>query len=174
MAFRMAYSILDKIAYFLNHYLALGIPEKRISFRTIWREKDNGPVRDRFAKSENWPLRGLFWLSKDLFEENMRDSTEPEARAVAELRNHLEHKYVKVHEMLLPPMSVGDPFHDTLAYTITRSDLERRTLRLMQLARSALIYLSLGMHREERQRAKGKKGLTATMSLDPLRDEWKR
>lgn len=174
IAFRMAYSVLDKIAYFLNHYLALGIPKKRVSFRTIWREKDDRPVRDRFAKSENWPLRGLFWLSKDLFEENMRDSTEPEARALAELRNHLEHKYVKVHEMSLPPMSVGGPFHDTLAHAITRSDLERRTLRLMQLVRSALIYLSLGMHREERERTKGKEGLTATMPLDPWRDEWKR
>jgi hypothetical protein len=174
IAFRMTYSILDKIAYFLNHYLALSIPEKRVSFRTIWREKDNGPVRDRFAKSENWPLRGLFWLSKDLFEGDIRDSTEPEARALAELRHHLEHKYVKVHEMLLPPMSIGDPFHDTLAHAITRSDLEQRTLHLMQLSRSALIYLSLGMHREERERAKGKKRLTATMSLDPVLDEWKR
>lgn len=174
IAFRMTYSILDKIAYFLNHYLALSIPEKRVSFRTIWREKDNGPVRDRFAKSENWPLRGLFWLSKDLFEEDIRDSTEPEARALAELRHHLEHKYVKVHEMLLPPMSIGDPFHDTLAHAITRSDLEQRTLHLMQLVRSALIYLSLGMHREERERAKGKKRLTATMSLDLVLDEWKR
>lgn len=174
IAFRMAYSILDKIAYFLNHYLALGIPEKRISFRTVWREKDNGPVRDQFSKSENWPFRGLFWLSKDLFEEDMRDSTEPEARALADLRNHLEHKYVKVHEVLLPSKSLGDSFYDTLAHAITRSDLEQRTLRLMQLVRSALIYLSLGMHREEQDRRKGKDGLMAMMLLDPWRDEWKR
>jgi LA2681-like HEPN len=174
IAFRMAYSTLDKIAYFLNHYLALGIPERQVSFRKIWREKSDGPVRERFSKSENWPFRGLFWLSKDLFEEDMRDSTEPEARALDELRNHLEHKYVKVHEMLLPSMSQSDLFHDTLAHSITRSDLERRTLRLMQLVRSALIYLSLGMHREEQERSKGKDGLMAAMPLDPWCDEWKR
>ena len=175
VAFRMMYSILDKISYFLNHYLALGIPEKRVNFKTIWREKDGrGLVRERFAKSENWPLRGLFWLSRDLFEEDMRDSTEPEARALAELRNHLEHKYVKVHDVLLPPMSTDDPFHDTLAHAITRSDLERRTLRLTQLVRSALIYLLLGMHREEHERAKGKEGPTMTMPLDPWLDDWKR
>lgn len=174
IAFRIAYSNLDKIAYFLNHYLALGIPEKRVSFRTIWREKDNGPVRDCFAQSENWPFRGLFWLSKDLFEEDMRDTIEPEARALADLRNHLEHKYVKVHEMLLPPMPGIDLFHDTLAHAITRFDLERRTLRLMQLVRSALIYLTLGMHRVEQERRKGKEGLMATMPLDPWLDEWKR
>lgn len=174
IAFRMAYSTLDKIAYFLNYYLALGIPEKQVSFRRIWREKDNGPVRERFAKSENWPLRGLFWLSKDLFEKDMQGSTEPEARALADLRNHLEHKYVKVHEMLLPSSSPVDPFHDTLAHAITRPDLERKTLRLLQLVRSALIYLVLGMHREEKGHGKGKERMAVTMSLDPWRDEWKR
>ena len=174
IAFRMAYSILDKIAYFLNHYLALGIPEKRVNFKTIWREKDNCPVRDRFSKSENWAFRGLFWLSKDLFEEDMRDSMEPAARALADLRNHLEHKYVKVHEMLLPDRDVHDMFCDTLAHSISRSDLERRTLRLMQLVRSALIYLVLGIHKEERDRAKSEEGLVATMSLHTLEDERKR
>ncbi len=175
IAFRMAYSIFDKIAYLLNHYLDLGIPATRVSFKTIWRENDRRPVRDCFTKSENWPLRGLFWLSKDLFEKDMQESTEPEARALAELRNHLEHKYVKVNEtVLLSPLSVGSPMQDTLAYAICRSDLEQRTLRLMQLVRSALIYLSLGIHREERERAKERDGLTATVLLDPWRDEWKR
>ncbi|MGJ7535186.1 MULTISPECIES: LA2681 family HEPN domain-containing protein [unclassified Variovorax] len=176
MAFRMAYSTLDKIAYFLNHYLALGIPEKRVSFRTIWRERerDTDPVRQTFVKSENWPLRGLFWLSKDLFEEDMRDSTEPEARALAELRNHLEHKYVKVHEMLLPPGPSGGLFHDTMAHSITRSDLESRTLRLLQLVRSALIYLALGMHREEQRRGVGDEKLRGVMKLHQWRDDWNR
>ncbi len=172
-AFRLSYSIFDKIAYFLNHYLGLGIAERRISFRTIWRERDAGPLRDPIAMSENWPLRGLYWLSKDLFEEGMKDSTEPQARALAELRNHLEHRYVKVHELSAPAPGNDDPFRDTLAYGLTRSDLEQKTLRLLQLARSALVYLSLAMHQEERRRAKGRSGLSAPMLLDVWRDEWK-
>jgi hypothetical protein len=76
--------------------------------------------------------------------------------------------------MLLPSKTVNDPFYDTLAHAITRSDLERRTLRLMQLVRSALIYLSLGMHREEQKREKGMKGMAVTIPLDPWHDEWKR
>ena len=172
-AFRLSYSIFDKIAYFLNHYLALGVVGHRVSFRTIWREKDIGPLRDPIAMSENWPLRGLYWLSKDLFEEGMKDSTEPQARALAELRNHLEHKYVKVHEFSASSPGNGDPFHDTLAYSLTRSDLEQKTLRLLQLVRSALVYLSLAMHQEERRRAKERSGLSAPMLLDVWRDEWK-
>lgn len=172
-AFRLGYSIFDKIAYFLNHYLELGVAERRISFRTIWRERDSGPLRDPIAMSENWPLRGLYWLSKDLFEEGVKDSTEPQARALAELRNHLEHKYVKVHEFSAPALGNDDLFRDTLAYGLTRSDLEQKTLRLLQLARSALVYLSLAMHQEERRRAKGRSGLSAPMLLDVWRNEWK-
>jgi tetratricopeptide (TPR) repeat protein len=176
IAFRAAYSILDKIAYFLNHYLKLSIPERHVNFRTVWceKKKEKWSVRDRFTKSENWPLRGLFWLSKDLFEADMQNSIEPEARALDDLRNHLEHKYVKVHEMLLPSNSDNDPLHDTLAHAITRSDLERRTLRLLQLVRSALIYLSLGMHQEERKREKVNGGPAVSRPLEPWPDEKKR
>lgn len=174
LAFRMAYSSLDKIAYFLNFYFELGIPQKKVSFRTIWRDKENGPVRDVFVQSENWPWRGLFWLGKDLFDEDMRDTTEPDARALAELRNHLEHKYVKVHDMGPPLGSPDDPLFDRLAHAISRADLEQRTLKLLQLVRAALIYLFLGMHRNERARARGKTGRLSGMPLDAWRDEWKR
>lgn len=174
MAFRLAYSLFDKIAYFLNYYLKLGVPEKKVSFRNIWREKEKGPVRDRFANAGNWPFRGLFWLSKDLFEEGMRDITEPDARDLSNLRNHLEHKYLKVHEMLSSSKKSSDPFGDNRAYSISRSDLEDKTLRIIKLVRSALIYLSLGMHREEQRRSSGNERLSVTMPLVPFDDEWKR
>jgi len=173
IAFRMAYSIFDKIAYFLNFGLGLGMREGRVSFQKFWHEKDDGPLRERISTSRNWPLRGLYWLSKDLFEEGMKDSTDPEARALAELRNHLEHKYVKVREYSLPVQSY-DPFHDTYAYVISRSDLECRTLRLLQLAKPALIYLTLAMHREEQGRAKDNEHLPAPIYYDTLSDNWKR
>lgn len=178
MAFRMSYSLLDKIAYFLNHYMKLGIPEKRISFRHVWRDKDSGPVRPEFLSSENWPLRGLYWLSKDLFESDFKDVMEPDARALHELRNHLEHKYVKVISTIggLTSGPATGPFVDTLAHTVSLPDLEARTLRLLQLARSSLIYLSLGMHREEeRRRDSAPPGrLIMPMMLDPWDDGWKR
>jgi hypothetical protein len=174
MAFRLNYSIFDKIAYFLNFYLELGIPVQQVSFRTIWFEKKGGALRKTIDKSENWPLRGLYWLSKDLYEEGVKDTTEPEALALAELRNHMEHRYVKVNEKLMPVCSEHDRYHDTLAYYISRSDLEQKTLRIMQLVRSALIYLSLAMHHEERGRTKGIEELVAPMPLFVLPDDFKR
>ena len=180
LAFRMSYSLFDKIAYFLNHYLGLGIPPTRVSFKTLWRAKDNGPVRELFETSENWPLRGLYWISRDLFEPEVRQTAEPDAEALLELRNHLEHKYVKVHDWSLPrvpaPGEPRDPFYDDLAYAITRTDLERKVLRILKLARSALIYLSLGMHKEEARRSEAEcdGGLRMPMILDEWLDDWKR
>lgn len=43
-------------------------------------------------------------------------------------------------------------FADRLAYSIARDDLQAKTIHLYRLARAALIYLSLGMHREEERR----------------------
>ncbi|MGP0058553.1 MAG: LA2681 family HEPN domain-containing protein [Beijerinckiaceae bacterium] len=181
MAFRSTYSLFDKIAFFLNHYMDLGVKPKRVNFRSIWREKDGAPIRAQFEGSENWPFRGLYWLSKDLFEREggYRDLTEPDAQALDDVRNHIEHKYLKVHEMLLarrPLSGVGaDPFFDNLAYSLSRADFERKALRLLKLAREALTYLSLGMHREEeRRRRQHREGFIAGMPLIPWEDGWKR
>ncbi|MBW1999919.1 MAG: hypothetical protein JRJ29_18405, partial [Deltaproteobacteria bacterium] len=93
-SFRMAYSLFDKIAFFLNHYLRLSIPERNVSLRTIWYKSQNrkGGLRDEFTQRQNWPLRGLFWLSKDLYEDKpgFKESIEPDAQELHEIRNHLE------------------------------------------------------------------------------------
>jgi hypothetical protein len=169
LAFRMAYSLLDKAAFFLNRYMGLGIPEHKVNFRSVWREKEGAPVRAQFEASENWPFRGLYWLSRDLFEPEFKALIEPDAQYVAELRNHLEHKYVKVVSMGVP-----DHLDDDFAHAVSRADLEARTLHLLRLARAALIYLSLGMHKEEqRRRAASPDALEAPMVLDLWEDEWK-
>lgn len=177
-AFRMGYSLLDKVAFFLNHYMNLGIPEKRISFRHVWRDKKGGPVRAEFLSSENWPLRGLYWLSKDLFESDFKEVMEPDARALLDLRNHLEHKYVKVHSVMVDSSygTGSELFKDTLAHSVSQPDLEARALRVLHLARSALIYLSLGVHREEARRREREPPdkLIMPMSLAPLQDARKR
>ena len=102
ISLRISYSLFDKIALFINHYMKLGITPERVSFRNIWREKEGQPIRPQFEASENWPFRGLYWLSKDLFESGFREFTEPDAQALHEVRRHLEHRYLKVHDMLVP------------------------------------------------------------------------
>ncbi len=176
LAFRATYSIFDKIAYFLNAYLKLGIPEKQVNFRSIWSVKDNktSTLRPEFEGLENRPLRGLHWLSKDFFETTFSDVTEPDARNINTDRNHLEHKYFKVHDDLfdLVPDLV---FMDTLSRSITRSNLEKKTLRLLKLARAALIYLACGMSARERRlrEEKSQDVMIANMELPTMEHERK-
>jgi tetratricopeptide (TPR) repeat protein len=182
-AFRMAYSLLDKAAFFLNHYLALGIPERRVSFRSFWyvRQDRKGGLLPQFDACENWPLRGLFWLSKDLYESDpdFRECLEPDAQELDSVRNHAEHKYLKLHDSLwCGPKAEGGGSAirpDTLAHSAYRSDFYGKALRMLKTARAALIYLSLAIRAEEgnRERAKPKNGLVMPMQLDTWEDEWK-
>jgi hypothetical protein len=176
-AYRIAYSLFDKIAFFLNDYAKLGVHLKGVYFRTVWytgQDAKRGVIRDELVKMQNWPLRGLFWLAKDLFDPDLQDSAEPEAQELYVIRNCLEHSYLKVHEMLPSPSDTHDPFRDRLAHSVQREAFIAKTLLVLRRARAALIYLSLGMHQEEKRRAAGEKdGLIAPMHLDHWDDDWK-
>lgn len=181
VSFRIVYSLFDKIAYFINDYMRLGINERSINFKTFWyakQQKQNGLMAE-FEKRLNWPWRGLFWVGKDLFERELQDLVDPDARQVYEIRQHLEHKYLKVHEFGISSKSnqhteSADPFKDALAFSISRKDFEHKALRVLKLARAALIYLLLGMRCEEMQRAKERgEGKVAPMHLPTFEDGWK-
>jgi tetratricopeptide (TPR) repeat protein len=177
-AYRVSYSIFDKVAFFLNSYLELGIDEKLVTFRTFWyrdRQKKRG-LRPEFETRRNWPLRGLFWLSKDLFEDTagFREAIEPDGQELKSIRDHIEHKYLKVLEFGLPPF-MREPFRDRLAFAIPRQELYNKTIRLLQMARSALIYLSVAVHWEERQRDTERPAHSkiAELHLKTFEEEWK-
>jgi len=103
---------------------------------------------------------------------------EPEARSLYLARNKLEHSYLKVHEIAVPRTrdeSVPNLWTDRLAYPVQREMFEAMTLHVFRLARAALIYLSLGVHREEQRRNKANpKTRKVSMKLGVWRDAWKR
>jgi tetratricopeptide (TPR) repeat protein len=166
VAFRMAYSLLDKIAFFLNHYLGLSVPDHKVTFRSVWYEgqsRKNGLVQ-AIEDRHNWPLRGLFWVSKDLFDDDpgFEDALEPEAREWKDIRNGLEHRYLKLHEDYWSRPQ--DDYHgvseqavanlrDALALSRYRGDFEVNALRLLKTVRASLIYLCLAVHWEEVRRS---------------------
>lgn len=176
-AFRMTYALFDKIAFFLNHYLELGISENKVSFRSIWYEEKGNPrpLRPFFLDRENWSLRGLFWLSKDLYDREFQEATEPDARDLAHLRNYLEHKYCQIHEQWCTPVVDSDHAEtEHVGLHIGRNDFEAKALRLMGLARAAIIYLCLAVHREESLRKKGSEiAISMPMIFDTWDDKWK-
>ncbi len=174
LAFRSAYSPLDKIAYFLNHYFHLGISSDKVNFFTLWydkRQRDKG-LRPTFVNRANLPLRGLFWLSRDLSKHEER-YLGTDATRLASIRDHLEHKYLKTHEREWV-LAQGDPFRDdTLAHNIARHELETKALRMTKIAREALIALTLAVHIEEQARRRTQTGKILPMHLDLYDDNWK-
>lgn len=175
IAFRMAYSLFDKIAFFINDYFKVGLPECHVSFRSVWYQRNSNPksLSDIFQDRQNWPLRGLFWLSRDLYEPEFQETSEPDAEGLAHLRNHLEHKYCQVHEDLgISYSQFATSRKDSpLGVRIGRDMLESKGLYILKLARSALIYLSLAVHQEEADRNPvGKDGLIGLMPLSVCKD----
>jgi tetratricopeptide (TPR) repeat protein len=152
IAFRLGYSLFDKIAFFINDYFRVGLPERAVSFRGIWYERkgDPKPLSAVFKDRENWSLRGLYWLSKDIYEPAFQQVSEPDAQGLADLTNSIEHKYCQVHEDLGLGYSRFAPLNGSdLGFRIGRDMLEAKTLHILKLVRAALIYLSLAVHREE-------------------------
>lgn len=171
-----AYAVFDKFAFLLNVYLDMKHPERYVSFRNVWftQKRDLHPALNDL---KNWPLRGLFWLSKDIFESSFRESTEPDSKDLSELRNHLEHKFVSVHDdffRVVSPNHMETP--KTGIFDISVDDLINKTLRQLKLARSAIIYLSLAIHVEEKRRSENREPneISAPMFLDAWDDQWKR
>jgi hypothetical protein len=147
---RISYSIFDKIALFLNDYMNLGLKVDGVNFRNIWgaynQKKKKLDIHSCFLDSENWLLRGLYFLSKDLYDPNFIDVAEPQARQLHYIRKMAEHRYLGIQEY---PVQVDDT--EYLKY-ITVDGLASKTLKMLQLSREALIYLSLAMHAEELKR----------------------
>jgi hypothetical protein len=96
----------------------------------------------------------LYWLAKDFFEKANDEVAEPQARGLSDIRNHLEHKYLRVTVAESPPAPPDD-----LAFMVSREQFERKAVHLLKLARAALMYLAIGVGFEEKRREPGRVGL---------------
>ena len=153
-AFRSAYAIFDKVGLFLNDYFQIGLEPRRVSFRGVWFEKphrEHPEVRPVFKGHRNWPLRGLYFLSKDLFDRDFQEISEPDAADLAQLRQQVEHRFLSFRHFTTEQTT------DTHQW-ISIDDFENKALRLLKMAREALIYLSLAMHKEEMLRKEATSG----------------
>jgi hypothetical protein len=153
ISFKTFYSILDKIGLLLNEYLNLNFKPEKVSFRRIWYEYDqNGKpinINKKIVSTQNWAFRGLYWLSKDLYEKdlNFLSSIEPDANEIARIRNYIEHKSFKVVEI-----GENKIVDKQMTFLIERKSFELKTIKLMQLVRAGIIYLSLGLNIEEQKK----------------------
>jgi tetratricopeptide (TPR) repeat protein len=176
-AFRSAYSLLDKIAFFLNHYLQLGIRDENVAFRTVWFESHKTQrLRSPVAKALSEPIRALVWVGQDMFDPDSeyRAALLPDAKDLWEIRRRLEHRYLKLHgegwseAWDAVPSRVG--LRDDLALSLSREAFIEKTYRLMKMVRASLVYLAWAMNAEEdaRREARDPGEVTPPIVLPPL------
>jgi len=156
-AIKGCFSVLDKISRLLDKYYELN--SSRIEFNRQWFDKQ------KILKGQNNPfITALFWLSKD-FSQHDEDERRPSywlddsAFEVRELRNELEHGWVRVVNPEFESFSTWENNHD-YAYTITIDELNDKGIYVLKQTRNALIYLCLAINFTEKFTRNGDKRIT--------------
>jgi tetratricopeptide (TPR) repeat protein len=141
IAYEAAFNIFDKLAFFLNDYLQLGIRERDINFRGIWKDT-NKKIRPELLKHSSDYLRALYELSKEL-------PSLAHFGMFTDVRNMLTHRYFVLHTQSGDWRigADGDEYH--AGY----KEFSTLTLQILGLAKAALVYLIAFVRSTESQKA---------------------
>ncbi|WP_203649308.1 LA2681 family HEPN domain-containing protein [Secundilactobacillus yichangensis] len=144
-AFKAIYSIFDRISFFINAYFKLKINFRSVSFKHIWESQ-----KLLTASKDNYALRGLNWIEKDLYRndkktksENYKDFLDPKMKEINTVRNFIEHRYLRVVQD-----SQKTKCSDFI-YEIRISDFRSMGLYLLKKCREAIILLLVTVYHEE-------------------------
>ena len=160
-SFRILYSMLDQICFFVNDFWRLGLDERDADAYHICKKCINYP-------KDNIVLMSLYWVLCEFYEKYGEEEN-PSEKDISVLRNAIEHKFIKVHEYNWDRelQLESDSF-----YHVSETTLQDYNLRLLELSREALMYLVYAIGIEERKKGKPEKAVS--MQISDFLDEWKR
>lgn len=157
VAFRIFYDVLDKIAYFINDYLGLGLSDKKISFRRIWYSNfDNKVIRRKIQETKNHSLNALFDIHRDFEKDG-------EYEKLRDTRDALTHRFIKVG--MLQESEDED--------NMTEATLVKHTLELAKVIRNTVIYLLQFVYVEEAKKEKDIEKPTIPLFAQEVPDDLK-
>jgi hypothetical protein len=147
-AFKEAYNILDKIAVFINGYYALGFKEEDIYFTSIRNTKHresiwgkNDEIREKILQSKNISLYALYDIYQDFKSRHYGK--------IQNIRNTLIHRKLIIYDSMLTDWDTKDD-RQNIGYDTMLSE----TIHLLQLTKSAIIYLINFVNIEENKKIK--------------------
>lgn len=152
LSYRSAFSLLPKIAQVINLYFKLQQPGDKVSLKNVWYKNGNpaNGIASAFSRSNNWMLRALFWLGKELPSERQFPSINAGSDRLKTIAEELENRYLRVVEL--------EPANDAIVdNAISRDKLEKATADVHSLVRNAIVYLTMALHIEEEKRLKNEK-----------------
>lgn len=172
-AYRVAYSLFDRIAYFLDKYYELGYKPHQISFKKVWNDKSK---LLEYAKT-NPSLKALHWINKDLYKSSIseyEDYIDPTLRKTNIIRNTMEHRYLKILDSVIVG-EAKESTYDNFADVITTEQFYDLGVNLVRTCREAIILLCMAVNLEEKNKAKELDNDTIPpISFSSYEDNWKR
>ncbi len=156
-SFKGFYDILDKIAYFLNDYLKLGISEIKVDFQRIWwYSRKSKKIHKQIEDTRNFSLNALFDISQDFEESGLYYK-------LRLTRNALTHRIVNVRRT----QKTEDEEN------MTEDTLVSRTIQLARIVRSSIIYLLYFVYIEEVKKKSRVKGTLVSKLAKEIPDDLK-
>lgn len=170
-SFRVLYSLIDKVAFFINRYYNLGLDEDKVTFNTIWSTVKSTLKNGSFVDLEqNHPLNAIYWIQKDFYKK-ICESPNPDAKYLRDLRHALKHKYVKI--CLEKNLVSNSHYRDELAKYYSEQELRDHTISLLKIVREVIIYLVMAVGIEENNKRSEINTLIVNMPMTSYEDEWK-
>ena len=141
-SFARAFDLLDKIAFFLNRYLGLGLSPTGIYFRTFWnlaKRREQLRVHHDLLRRSNPGIVGLVDISRDL--------ETPLYQKIVDYRRAQTHRCLVLTRGQASPVGQGPgvEFEDWNVFA-------KETLRLLRLAKAAIFSLATVVRFEEYER----------------------
>lgn len=143
-AYRLTYDILDKIARFINDYIKLGMNPRKINFMSIWGEREK--IKEPLLKTRNISLYALYDVYLDL-------KNDSNFRRLKLIRDSLVHRLLILYG---GEKSSYDNIND--CNKIGWDVMINKTIQLMYLLKSAIIYMINFVQIEEMRKASKLKG----------------
>ncbi|MDD5239912.1 MAG: LA2681 family HEPN domain-containing protein [Candidatus Nanoarchaeia archaeon] len=158
--FTFTMNIFDKIAFFLNDYEELGLPDNQVTFygsKSIF-------YRTEILKRNNW--------QKDLVAiDSIRyDLEKSEYKKLVDIRNYIVHRYFMLHDIIkvknltYPYDSKGTPI-EKKEYHMDIQEFFKMTILLLQYARNTIFSLGFFVSQKENEKARIVKGIIPTIKL---------
>ena len=151
-AYKSAYSIFERIGFFINQYFYIGLTNNLVSFKNIWKEdlKDSSGntyfvVPNPIMKThKNNPLiTAMYWLQKDVYEDRKTNITSPNAEPMFQMRNDMEHNCLRTGKK-----------QENIAFTKYTNEyqIDENTCRLLKLSREMIVYICLAVNLDTQKR----------------------
>ena len=159
-SFKTLYSLLDKVAMFINEYYSLKIKTRQVNFHSIWRS--NSDLNKMLDK--NIGLSSIFWIEKDFDNGDNSLTANPHAKLLKTIRNYLEHRFTNI---TLNFIDGSEENNETRLY-LTEFELQECTLDLLNLVREVIFSLKNAIQISENEK---QSTLSSEVALIPINYE---